>query len=498
MINYLATLFTRVTTLHVNNLLITLLLLYFYCFRKLNTIFAMTNENAIDFWDKSFIQLKEILQPDIFKKWISVIAFKSYEEGTFYLTVPSDLYTTWLRDNYLPLIKQTISYVSGENCDISLSVDSARERPKDNTLSFSLKEMSNQKKRKKEHNLEKKLHQANLNKKFSFSSFVIGPSNNFSHACALAVAQKPAHTYNPLFIYSPSGLGKTHLIQAIGNEIVRTEPHKKVLYIPCEKFTNEYIDALRNGKLTRFRKKYRSINVLLMDDIHFLVGKERMQEEFFHTFNSLFNDHKQIVITCDRPARELPGLTPRLISRFEWGILTELNKPDLETRIAILRNKCDDLTINIPDHMLNFIAEHISHDIRRLEGALTKIASYLSLYGKEIDIATVQNLLRDSLDHEPKNNISIGLIQQIVAKNYNLRVADITSKRRPAHIAWPRQVAMFLCRDITEQSLPMIGREFDRNHATVLHAYNRVKEKMDADFECRNQIQALKTNISKA
>jgi chromosomal replication initiator protein len=335
-----------------------------------------------------------------------------------------------------------------------------------------------------------------LNPKFTFNDFVVGPSNNFGHAAALAVAQSPARAYNPLFMYGGSGLGKTHLMQAIGHHVLRNS-NAKIVYLSSETFTNEYIDALQNKALVQFRKKYRGVDLLLIDDIHFLAGKERMQEEFFHTFNVLFDAHKQIVMTSDRPASEIHGLEQRLVSRFEWGLVTEMQPPDLETRIAILRNKQAQGGLNLPDEILLFIAKSVRSNIRRLEGALIRATSYASLIGRPVTIADLENLLRDTIDTEKQESLTFEHIMKTVADHYDIRLVDMTSKRRPSAITGPRQIAMYLCRSLTSASLPEIGGAFGKTHATILHACRLVETKMKDDADLRQSVSHLTRQLEK-
>jgi chromosomal replication initiator protein len=335
-----------------------------------------------------------------------------------------------------------------------------------------------------------------LNPNFTFDTFVIGPSNNFAHAASVAVAQAPARAYNPLFIHGGTGLGKTHLMQAIGHHVLSTS-RASVCYLSSETLLNEYINALQDRTLIQFRKKYRSVDLLLIDDIHFLAGKDRLQEEFFHTFNVLFDSHKQIVMTSDRPAGEITGLEQRLVSRFEWGLVTELQAPDLETRIAILRNKQATAAIKLPDNLLVFIAENIRSNVRRLEGALVRAISYASLTRQPLTQDALKHLLRDSLSQEKQPDITFDSIQRAVAEHYDVRITDLSSKRRPRDVAVPRQVAMFLCRKMTRSSFPEIANAFGKTHATVLHACRAVSNRMDVDAELRDHVERISQKLGR-
>ncbi|MGE4488940.1 MAG: chromosomal replication initiator protein DnaA [Kiritimatiellales bacterium] len=438
-------------------------------------------------WEEACRHLEATLPKDIFEKWIAVIQCRSIEEDTAVLVVGNDFYQSWLEEHYIPLIRQALGIVSGRTIQIQLTVDY--------TL-FS--EPVEEKKEKTRSILPSKRTpvETNLNKNYTFDSFVVGPSNQFAHAAAIASAQSPSRAYNPLFIHGDVGLGKTHLMQAIGNFVFSKNQRGKICYTTCEAFTNEYIEALQTNTLAKFRKKYRTVDVLLIDDIHFLAGKERMQEEFFHTFNAIFENHKQIVMTSDRPAGELSGLAPRLVSRFEWGLVVEMESPDIETRVAILRKKCEQLNLSIDQNLLFYIAERISSNIRRLEGALIRVASYVSLTGQELDRSKLEYLLRDTLDQEKRHAVSVESIQKAVAEHFDIRISDLVGRKRPQNIAWPRQVAMYLSRNMTNQSFPVIGEAFGRNHATIVHACQMVEQKQTEDLKLRQTLSLLRQRIS--
>jgi chromosomal replication initiator protein len=337
-----------------------------------------------------------------------------------------------------------------------------------------------------------------LNPRNTFESFVVGPNNEIAHAASLAVAQSPAKTYNPLFVYGGVGLGKTHLMQAIGQYVVAKKRNTKVMYLSSELFINEFIDAIQHSNLVKFRKRYRQADLLLIDDIQFLGGKERSQEEFFHTFNTLFDGHKQIVLSSDRPASEIANLEHRLVSRFEWGLTAELQPPDVETRMAILRKKARTMQIKLRDEVLEFLANRIRSNVRRLEGALMRVASFASLSGKELTNEVVEHLLKDILQEEARHSVTIEQIQRRVAEHFDVRIADMTSKRRPANIAFPRQVAMYLARELTKASLNEIGDAFGgRDHGTVLHACKLVKRRMTEQDSLRQTISFIDSSLKR-
>jgi chromosomal replication initiator protein len=313
----------------------------------------------------------------------------------------------------------------------------------------------------------------------------------------MAASNSPSRTYNPLFIYGGVGLGKTHLMQAIGNHVATKKPRSRICYTTCESFTNEYIDAIQNNNVSAFRKKYRKIDMLLIDDIQFLDGKAGLQEEFFHTFNALFESHKQIVLTSDRTPSEMAGLAPRLISRFEWGLVTELGKPDMETRSAILRKKAEQHNLNINHTLLDYLAERVSSNIRSLEGALIRVATFMSLTNQHLSMQKMEELLHDLLDKESKAAVSVDIIQRTVAEHFDLRPSDLTGKRRTKDIVWPRQIAMHLSRTMTSQSFPVIGEAFNRNHATILYAHDQVSHRAKDDRSLQQTLYILKDKVNK-
>ena len=447
--------------------------------------------DAASVWSKACKHLRETLSRDVYDRWIAVIEPLSLNDTALVLGVQNNFYQSWLEENYLPLISDALAAVHGQRLTISFDVlrESGRSPAAPATLEPVTAPLV------KEKPAAPPVRQQ-LNPKYSFDTFIIGPSNSFPHAASMAVAQSPGRAYNPLFLYGGTGLGKTHLMQAIGHHVQHTNK-QTVCYLSCETFTNEYIDALQRKALVQFRKKYRTVDLLLLDDVQFLGGKERMQEEFFHTFNALHHASKQIVLTCDRPASEIPGLEHRLVSRFEWGLVTQLEQPDVETRIAILRRKQEEMNVQLPAEVINYLAEHVRSNIRRLEGALVRAVSYASLTGRTLNVEVVEHLLRDTLDQEKESNLTSEEIQKVVADYFDIRMADMTSNRRPQNIAFPRQVAMYLCRELTDQSLPTIGASFSRNHATVLHACRLVSERLKTDGTFRQNMVVLQQRLSK-
>ena len=440
-------------------------------------------------WSSACKHLQSVLNNDVYSRWISVIDPVSINNNELVLAVDNDFYQTWLEENYLSFIKDAIGAVYDEEVTIKFTVKDQTNiiiepppKPKKTSLIDKLSRSPHPK--------------PQLNQKFVFDSFIVGPSNNFAHAASLAVAQAPARAYNPLFIYGDTGLGKTHLMQGIGHHVISTS-RANVTYLSCETLLNEYIDALRNKSLVQFRKKYRSTDLLLIDDIHFLANKEVIQEEFFHTFNALFDAHKQIVMTSDRPASEITGLERRLVSRFEWGLVTQLEHPDLETRIAILRTKQDQSDIKLDDDFLLFIAENVRSNVRRLEGAYVRAVSYMSLTRKELTLDSLKHLLRDTLEQEQHSLITFDTIQRTVAEHFDIRFADMTSKRRPREIAVPRQIAMYLCRRMTSSSFPDIANSFNKTHATILHAYKTIDNRMDVDNDLKQAVSTISCKLGR-
>jgi chromosomal replication initiator protein len=444
-------------------------------------------------WSDAQKILQERLSEDAFYRWISIIQALRSDEGTLVLGVDNDFYQTWLEENYLSLINDALAIVTGTELPVRFEVvpDSAKKEQPSVVIKSPLTNASEKIKPSiTQKPVSKPSIATTLNPRFTMESFIVGPSNNFAHAASLAVTQAPGRAYNPLFIYGDTGLGKTHLMQAIGH-MVHQAKNARVCYISSEQLLNEYIDAVTTRSLTSFRKKYRTTDVLLVDDIHFLAGKERIQEEFFHTFNALYDAHKQIVMTSDRPAKEIRGLEERLVSRFEWGLVTELEPPDLETRIAILRRKQQQHKCRIDDNSILFIAEHVRSNIRRLEGALVRTVSFASLMNKQLEKTDLEKLLKEFIEVEERIEITCSSIQKVVAEHFDIRLSDMTSSRRPRSIAVPRQIAMYLCREMTHFSLPDIANSFAKTHATVLHAHRTINDRMDVDRQFKSEVEEL-------
>ncbi|MCS7338520.1 MAG: chromosomal replication initiator protein DnaA [Verrucomicrobiae bacterium] len=442
-------------------------------------------------WAAAQAKLRTMLSADTFNLWFAPVRAVAVDGHILVLEVANDFCEVWLKDNYLGLLQDVLAQVSGRALHVKFKVASGATAPSaPPTVSHA---------REKTRGNEDRAAATSencFNPKYTFDTFVVGSNNNFAHAAALAVAQAPGKSYNPLFIYGGVGLGKTHLLHAIGQAVLSQRKATRVAYVTSEKFTNEYIDSIQNNQLMRFRKKYRQTEVLLIDDVQFLAGKERIQEEFFHTFNALHEAHRQIVLTCDRPASEIQNLEQRLVSRFEWGLVADLQPPDIEVRLAILQKKAALMGVSLPDEVMNFLANRIRSNIRRLEGALVRVASYAPLTGKKLTIETVEELLRDILHEEGRLTITIETIQKKVAEHFDIRLADMTSKRRPENIAFPRQIAMYLARQLTGCSLTAIGEAFGgRDHGTVLHACRVVKDRMEVDANVRQVVHYLEKQL---
>ena len=439
-------------------------------------------------WKAVSKKLSKLVSSDAFDRWFSGVSEVSLSETEFKIAVPNDIHQVWIETNFMPELQNAVSEILDPVVIVRVIVEGEED------LQSHLESESGEQMRAPEvsKRSEQKVKNAGLNPQYSFDKFVVGQNSEFAHAACQAVANGSGFAYNPLFLHGGSGLGKTHLMQAIGNEILRKNPDAKVAYLTSEKFTNEFIDAVKKGNLDKFRKKYRRADVLLIDDIQFLAGKERSQEEFFHTFNTLLDLQSQIILTCDRPACEVKQFDARMVSRFESGLTVELQVPMMETRVAILQRKMDDWQTQLPDNLVKFLADKIKSNIRRLEGALVRVATFASLGGKDITIERVEHLLKDILREEGSRKVTIDSIQKLVSEHFDINVSDMTSRRRPANIAFARQVAMFLSRKLTHSSLMEIGDAFGgRDHGTVIHAVKKVELSIDKESSVRDTVDLL-------
>jgi chromosomal replication initiator protein len=451
-------------------------------------------EKCAKLWQKLSVALKPQVSADTFKRWFSAVELIEATDNSLTFRVPNNIYQFWIESNHMSALQAAVITAFGGPRAVKFSLPSGSSGDIGAEDAAALKQMAPE--------LVRETKAAGsvlgLNPRNTFESFVVGPNNEIAHAASLAVGQSPARTYNPLFIYGGVGLGKTHLMQAIGQYVWAKKKTTKVIYLSSELFINEFIDAIQHSNLVKFRKRYRQSDLLLIDDIQFLGGKERSQEEFFHTFNTLFDGHKQIVLSSDRPASEIANLEKRLVSRFEWGLTAELQPPDIETRMAILRMKASTMQIKLRDEVFEFLANRIRTNVRRLEGALMRVASFASLSGKELTQEVVEHLLKDILQEEARHSITIEQIQRRVAEHFDVRLADMTSKRRPASIAFPRQVAMYLARELTKASLNEIGDAFGgRDHGTVMHACKLVKKRMNEQDSLRQTISFIDSSLQR-
>ncbi len=458
-------------------------------------------------WEKTLENIKEKITNPSFNTWFSETrAVLTTDQNQLVLQVPNNFIQEWIETQYTDLIEEILLDLTGNKWTLLLltpeQVKKFKEKQKENSKNKAENEESLNEIEEIDENLEEvdedQEYQNGFNPKYTFDTFVVGNSNRFAHAASLAVAEAPAKAYNPLFIYGDVGLGKTHLMQAIAHFILQNNPDYKVVYVSSETFTNELINSIKDDSTVDFRDKYRNIDILLVDDIQFLAGKERTQEEFFHTFNTLHESNRQLIISSDRPPKEIPTLEERLRSRFEWGLITDIQKPDLETRIAILRKKADVENLTIPNEVIIYIANKIQSNIRELEGALVKVIAYSSLVDREIDIELAREALKDLVNKKKQEQIEVNIerIKKIITDNYNLKMEDMESKKRTQNIAFPRQIAMYLSRELTDFSLPHIGDEFGgRDHTTVIHAHNKIKEKIENENDFNNKIERLTDEI---
>ncbi len=443
-----------------------------------------------DLWDKTLNILKGEITEVSYNTWFKSCKPLSISGDTLRIGVPNDFTKDILEKRYNDLITNAIAQIASRRYNLIFSTFS------EESLEEKIKAEEQKEKTKNSIVVNDEM-SATLNPKYTFDSFVIGNSNRFAHAASLAVAESPARAYNPLFIYGGVGLGKTHLMHAIGHYVLQTNPKAKVVYVSSEKFTNELINSIRHDKNEEFRNKYRNVDILLIDDVQFIAGKESTQEEFFHTFNALHDANKQIILSSDRPPKEIPTLEDRLRSRFEWGLIADMQPPDFETRMAILKKKADVENLNIANEVLVYIATKIKSNIRELEGALIRIVAYSSLTNSEITVDLASEALKDIISNKQTKTITIDIIQDVVANFYNLRIEELKSQRRTRNVAFPRQIAMYLARKLTDLSLPKIGEEFGgRDHTTVIHAYEKISEELKTNENLVNIVNDLTKKLT--
>ncbi|GHH97920.1 chromosomal replication initiator protein DnaA [Neobacillus kokaensis] len=441
-------------------------------------------ENIADLWQAALSNIEKKISKPSFETWLKSTKAHSLQGDLLVINVPNEFARDWLEERYSKLISDILYEITGENLSAKFIIP---QDQKEEEI-----EIKTPPKKAKKDDDQNDFPTSVLIPKYTFDTFVIGSGNRFAHAASLAVAEAPAKAYNPLFIYGGVGLGKTHLMHAIGHYVLEHNPSAKVVYLSSEKFTNEFINSIRDNRAESFRNKYRNVDVLLIDDIQFLAGKESTQEEFFHTFNSLHEESKQIVISSDRPPREIPTLEDRLRSRFEWGLITDITPPDLETRIAILRKKAKADGLDIPNEVMLYIANQIDSNIRELEGALIRVVAYSSLINKDINADLAAEALKDIIPSSKPKVITIHEIQKVVGEQYNVKLEDFKAKKRTKTVAFPRQIAMYLSRELTDYSLPKIGEEFGgRDHTTVIHAHEKISRLLQTDSQLQKQVKEL-------
>ncbi|QXE01711.1 chromosomal replication initiator protein DnaA [Terribacillus sp. DMT04] len=445
-------------------------------------------ENIQDLWKKTLQAIEQKISKPSFDTWLKNTNAYALEEDTLIIEAPNEFARDWLESSYSSLIGDTLFEVTGNRLQTKFIIPEFQQEEETARPAMPAKTASK--------DTAAESPKTMLNSKYTFDTFVIGSGNRFAHAASLAVAEAPAKAYNPLFIYGGVGLGKTHLMHGIGHYVLDHNPGAKVVYLSSEKFTNEFINAIRDNKTAEFRAKYRNIDVLLIDDIQFLAGKEQTQEEFFHTFNALHEENKQIIISSDRPPKEIPTLEDRLRSRFEWGLITDITPPDLETRIAILRKKAKAEGLDIPNEVMLYIANQIDTNIRELEGALIRVVAYSSLINSDIDASLAADALKNIIPSSKPKVITIHAIQELVGERFNVRLEEFSAKKRTKAIAFPRQIAMFLSRELTDFSLPKIGEEFGgRDHTTVIHAHEKISKLLSEDQEFQREIDEIKERL---
>jgi chromosomal replication initiator protein len=439
-----------------------------------------------ELWNQALVEVKERIGKQNYDTWIKPVRFASRNKSEIKLEVPNKFFRDWLTEHYLTQIEDVLSSLAKDRIRVVFEVNERLEGRLTVDRSIKMEEKDR----------ERQERNTNLIPKYTFDNFVIGASNQFAHAACVAVANQPGDHYNPLFIYGGVGLGKTHLVNAIGHHSVTQRPSLKVVYLSSESFMNELIASLRRDRMDEFKRKFRNVDILILDDVQFIAGKERTQEEFFHTFNSLYDSHKQIVITSDKFPKEIPGIEDRLRNRFEWGLIADIQPPDMETRVAILQKKAELEGVQLPHDVAIFLASNIDSNVRELEGSLTRLGAFASLTKATITIDLTKELLRNTLTGTQRE-ITVENIQKTICDYFTIRLGDLKAKRRTQNIALPRQVAMYLCRKYTETSFPAIGDKFGgRDHSTVIHASKTIERKIKEDPHMQKTIEKLERNLN--
>ena len=439
------------------------------------------------FWGKTVNLIQEKISRQNFDTWIKPIKILAMEDKRVQLAVPNKFFKDWLLDNYSSTIKQSLQDAAGIEVDIEFVLLKHQEKSTESAQKqTSVSKSSSSSAGVKGKSL------SFLNNNYNFDRFVVGSCNQFAHAASIAVAKQPAKNYNPLFIYGGSGLGKTHLLNAIGLMASSLHPSLNIMYVSAEEFMNEMINSIRYDRMPKFREKYRNIGCLLIDDIHFLAGKERTQEEFFHTFNTLKDSGKQIVVSSDKFPKDIPNLESRLRSRFEWGLIADIQPPEIETKVAIIEKKIQENNIQLPHNVVHYIASHVESNIRELEGFLVRIGAYSSLTGREIDLELVTEVLRGLVKYNSKGELSIDDIIKLVSSKLNVKISDIKAHNKNKNVVFARQIVMYLSRKLTNYSFPDIGQKIGgRDHSTIIYAYNKITNSIKVDNNIKSLVQEL-------
>lgn len=443
-------------------------------------------------WLEAQSNIAKVLTPQTFDTWIRPIKFLSFKNSNMLLEVPNKFVKEWVEEKYISMIQEAVSSLSGLKFQLEFKVNekSHGEKPSEAPELAIPREDPSPREKTRNGDLV-----TNLNPKYTFETFVCGASNQFAHAASQAVANNPATNYNPLFIYGGVGLGKTHLLIAIGNHILARNKKARISYYSSEKFMNELINCLRYNKMEQFRNKFRSMDILLIDDVQFIAGKERTQEEFFHTFNALYESHKQIVVTSDKFPKDIPGLEERLRSRFEWGLIADIQPPDIETKVAILKKKAEIDNIGLTDDVALFLASSSTTNVRELEGMLIRLGAFSSLTGNEITLKMARDVLKDIIVDKTRE-LTIEIIQKQVADYFKIKVSELKSDKRLKALVVPRQIAIYLCRDLTKSSYPEIGEKFGgKDHSTIIHSVKKIDGLLTQDLEIKGTIENLKRGL---
>lgn len=459
---------------------------------------------TLSLWESVDNELKNLFPADLYDMWFDGLKCVEQGEHKIVLAAPNEFNAIWIENNYLDIIAQQARAFAGATVEVSVRVDEVVSAEVDVTEGNRVHGAGVEGERlrtvgteRRDLKPEVKTRRTLLNPRNTFENFVVGSGNQLAHAASIAVANAPGRAYNPLFVYGETGLGKTHLMHAVAHQMLTNNPNARIAYVSTEKFTNEFIRAIQENKLSKFRKYYRTVDALLIDDIHFLSGKESTQEEFFHTFNDLFESGRQIFLASDRPANEIERLENRLVSRFQWGLVTDIQAPDYETRVAILRKKAAAMNIRLDDAVVDFLAERVSRNVRRMEGALTRIASYNSLMDRQLDLEGVERLLSDLFQEEAASKVTVEQIQKKVSEYYQVRYSDLIGRRRTSAIVYPRQIAMYISRTLTSDPLKSIGEAFGgRDHGTVIHACKQVENMMEQDGTVKRAVDYLMKQLS--